>query len=144
MQSGVTQRREVVVIGGGQAGLAIGYYLTQQVRDFAILEAAAEPAAAWRNRWDSLKLFTPARFDSLPGRVFAGDPDRYPSRDEVVDYLTAYARHLQLPVELSSPVRAVRKNRDGYLVELEDRAYIAEQVVVATGPFQVPRVPKIA
>jgi putative flavoprotein involved in K+ transport len=142
--SGATGRREVIVVGGGQAGLAIGYFLAQQGRDFAILEAAAEPAAAWRRRWDSLKLFTPARYDALPGLPFPGDPDRYPGRDEVADYLTGYARHFDLPVELDSRVRAIRTSGAGYVVDLDDRTYEADQVVVATGPFQVPFVPAIA
>ena len=136
-------RREVVVVGGGQTGLAIGYFLAQQGRDFTILEAADEPAAAWRERWDSLKLFTSARYDALPGMGFPGDPERYPTRDEVAQYLTEYARHFDLPVELGSRVRTVRRADDGYLVELDDRAYEADQVVIATGPFQVPRVPAI-
>src|SRR5688572_14810331 len=101
-------RREVIVVGGGQAGLAIGYLLAQQGRRFTILEAADMPAAAWRERWDSLRLFTPVRYDSLPGRAFPGDPDSYPGRDDVVAYLTDYARDLELPVELGSRVRAVR------------------------------------
>lgn len=142
--STANERREVIVIGGGQAGLAIGYLLSRQGRDFTILEAAAEPAAAWRSRWDSLKLFTPARYDALPGLAFPGDPDRYPTRDEVADYLTDYSSHFELPVELRSRVRAIRTTNSGYLVELEDRIYEAHQVVVATGPFQVPRVPAFA
>jgi putative flavoprotein involved in K+ transport len=140
----MTTRHEVVVVGGGQAGLAIGYHLAQQGRRFTILEAADTPAAAWRARWDSLELFTPARYDSLPGREFPGDPDRYPTRDEVVAYLTDYARDFELPIELDSRVRAVRRDDDAYLVELDDRTYEAEHVVVATGPFQVPRVPAMA
>src|SRR5437763_2603196 len=100
------EHREVVVVGGGQAGLAIGYFLAQQGRDFVILEAADEPAAAWRTRWDSLKLFTPARYSSLPGLPFPGDLDTYPGRDEVAAYLTDYARHFALPVVLGSPVRS--------------------------------------
>jgi len=138
------ERREVVVVGGGQAGLAVGYFLRQQGRDFTILEAADSPAAAWRERWDSLRLFTPVRYNSLPGRPFPGDPGAYPGRDEVVAYLTDYARELELPVELNSRVRAVRPADDGYLVELDDRAILAAQVVIATGPFQVPAVPAIA
>jgi putative flavoprotein involved in K+ transport len=135
---------EVIVIGGGQAGLAIGYFLAQQGRKFAILEAAAEPAASWRARWDSLKLFTPTRYSSLPGLPFPGDPDGYPGRDDVVSYLTEYARRLALPVILGSRVRSVRRAEDRYRVELEDRSYTADQIVVATGPFQVPFVPPIA
>jgi putative flavoprotein involved in K+ transport len=138
-----TDRREVVVIGGGQAGLAIGHHLARLGRDFVILDAADEPAAAWRERWDSLTLFTPARYSGLPGLPFPGDPDHYPTRDEVVDYLTGYARRFALPVELGSRVTAVAEAAAGYRVELDDRAYEAEQVVVATGPFQVPFVPAL-
>ena len=137
----MSQHRDIVVIGGGQAGLAIGHHLKLQGRDFAILEAAAEPAAAWRSRWDSLRLFTPARYDGLPGREFPGDPDAYPTRDDVVDYLTGYAHEFDLPVEFDSPVRAVRATDSGYDVELDDRTIHADNVVVATGPFQTPRVP---
>ena len=137
----MSARREVIVIGGGQAGLAIGRLLADQGRDFVILEAAAVPAATWRERWDSLVLFTPVRYDSLPGKPFPGDPDHYPTRDEVVAYLEDYAR--DLPVELDSRVTAVRQAGDGYIVELGDRSYETDQVVVATGPFQRPAVPPI-
>jgi putative flavoprotein involved in K+ transport len=137
-------RYEVVVVGGGQAGLAIGYFLVQQERRFRILEATDAATGAWRARWDSLKLFTPVRYDSLPGRPFPGDPDTYPGRDDVVAYLTDYARACELPVELNSPVRTVRRDDGGYLVELDDRTYAAEQVVIATGPFQIPRGPTVA
>jgi putative flavoprotein involved in K+ transport len=112
-----------------------------------ILEAADTPAAAWRERWDSLRLFTPVRYDSLPGRAFPGDPDSYPARDDVVAYLTGYARHFELPVELNTRVHAIRRadEGNGYMVQADgDRSYEADQVVVATGPFQVPRVPPIA
>ena len=111
-----TVQSDVVVVGGGQAVLAIGYNLAQQDRDFTILEAANHPAAAWRARWDSLRLFTPARYDSLPGKPFPGDPDSYPSRDEVVGYLTGYAQEFDLPVDLSSPVSSVAPAGGRYLV----------------------------
>jgi putative flavoprotein involved in K+ transport len=139
-----TKSHDVVVVGGGQAGLAIGHFLAEQGLDFTILEAADEPAAAWRRRWDSLKLFTSARYDALPGLAFPGDPDRYPTRDEVAAYLTDYAARFELPVELNSRVRRVSARDGGYLVELDDRAYDARQVVVATGPFQTPFVPPVA
>jgi putative flavoprotein involved in K+ transport len=145
MSNSNAKRHDVIVVGGGQAGLAIGFFLAQRGRDFRILEAAPEPAAAWRERWDSLKLFTPARYNALPALAFPGDPDRYPGRDEVVAYLTDYVRHFDLPVELNSAVRSIRRMNDGYLLELDDdRSYEARQVVVATGPFQVPFVPAIA
>ena len=138
-------RYDVVVIGGSQAGLALGYFLARDGRRFTILEAADAPAAAWRKRWDSLKLFTPVRYDSLPGLPFPGDPESYPGRDEVADYLTRYAEHFSLPVQLDSEVLAVRAGDDrGFAVELRDRTYAADQVVIATGPFQTPRVPAIA
>ena len=138
-------RRDVVVVGGGQAGLAIGHFLARDGRNFTILEAADTPAAAWRARWESLKLFTPVRYDSLPGLAFPGAPDSYPRRDDVVAYLTDYARHFELPVELNSRVRSVRPGATArYLVQLDDRTYDADQVVIATGPFQLPRLPPVA
>jgi putative flavoprotein involved in K+ transport len=140
----MSERRAVVVLGAGQAGLAMGHFLSRQGRDFTILEAAEEPAPAWRERWESLRLFTPARYNALPGLAFPGDPDSYPLRDEVVAYLSDYARRFDLPVELSSRVRSIRKANGSYLVDLDDRTYEADQVVVATGPFQVPLVPPIA
>ena len=108
---GSVEHYEVVVIGGGQAGLAIGYFLARQGRRFVILEAADSVAAAWRSRWDSLLLFTPRRYDALPGLPFPGDPDGYPTRDEVIAYLERYAATFELPVELESPVRSLDAGR---------------------------------
>ena len=137
-------RHEVIVIGGGQAGLAIGYFLARQGRDFRILEAAPEPGAAWRERWDSLKLFTPVRYSGLPGLAFPGDPDSYPGRDDVAAYLSDYARHFHLPVNCNRTVASVCKADAVYLIETRGGTYEADQVVIATGPFQVPFVPAIA
>src|SRR5918994_3264712 len=96
---------EVAVVGGGQAGLAMGYYLRQQGRRFVILERGDSIAPAWRERWDSLKLFTPRGYSSLPGHPFPGDPDGYPTRDEVTSYIERYADTFEQSIELSSDVR---------------------------------------
>ena len=138
------ERYEVAVIGAGQAGLALGYYLAHQGCRFVILEAADSVAAAWRGRWDSLLLFTPRRYDALPAAPFPGDPDGYPTRNEVISYLERYAAELNLPIELNSPVHAISASDGKYLLELEGRTIEADQVVVATGPFQIPRVPSFA
>ena len=137
-----TEHFEVIVIGGGQAGLAAGHLLSRLGRRFTILEAAGAPGAAWAARWDSLRLFTPARNDGLPGMPFPGDPDRYPARDEVVEYLARYAA--SLPVRYGTRVTRLSAAGDGYRVETADGELTADQVIVATGPFQVPRTPGIA
>src|SRR4051812_12854676 len=98
---------DVVVIGAGQAGLAIGHLLARQRRRFVILERGSDVASAWRARWSSLTLFTPRRYDSLPGLEFPGDPDGYPTRDEVVAYLQRYAAAFDLPVRPASEVRSL-------------------------------------
>lgn len=133
--------RDTVIVGGGQAALALGYFLAEQGRDFTILEAATQPAAAWRARWDSLRLFTPAKYDSLPGTPFPGDPGHLPSRDEVATYLSDYAERHELPVELGQRVTGVSPADDGWKVQTTSKAVAARSVVIATGPFQIPRLP---
>jgi putative flavoprotein involved in K+ transport len=137
-------RVDVVVIGAGQAGLAVGHFLAGQGRQFVILEAGNAVGAAWRDRWESLVLFTPRRYDALPAVAFPGEPDGYPTRDEVVDYLEKYAASLELPVELNSRVRSLTARGGVFVVELDDRSIECAQVVVATGPFQVPNIPRLA
>ena len=139
-----TERVDMVVIGAGQAGLAIGYFLARQGRRFLILEAADTIGAAWRSRWDSLVLFTPRRYDGLPGLAFPGGPDGYPTRDEVIAYLEQYATTFDLPIELNSAVRSLIAKDGRFVVGLDDRQIETDQVVVATGPFQVPLVPALA
>jgi putative flavoprotein involved in K+ transport len=136
---------EVAVIGAGQAGLTMGYFLARQGRRFVIFERADSIGSAWRERWESLTLFTPRRYSALPGLPFPGDPDGYPTRDEVIAYLERYAETFQLPIELNSEVKELDVGGDvRFRLELEHRTIAADQVVVATGPFQKPFVPKLA
>jgi putative flavoprotein involved in K+ transport len=135
---------DTVVIGGGQAGLAIAYHLVQQHRDLVILDAHARIGDAWRLRWDSLRLFTPAKFDGLPGMPFPGDRLGFPTKDEQADYLEAYAQHFGLPVRTGVHVDRVRRDGERFVVESGVRRWEAENVVLATGGYQVPRVPEFA
>jgi putative flavoprotein involved in K+ transport len=145
LPSQATDDVEVAVIGAGQAGLVIGYFLKRQGRRFLILERAGEIAPAWRERWDSLTLFTPRRYSALPGLPFPGDPDGYPTRDEVIAYLERYAETFELPVELNSEVTKLDRGDDGrFRLQVDGRTISADQVAVATGPFRTPYVPKLA
>ena len=135
---------DVAVVGGGQAGLAMGYYLRAQGLRFAIFERGASIAPAWRERWDSLTLFTQRRYSALPGLPFPGDPDGYPTRDEVIVYLERYAETFALPIELNSDVRRLSHEGGRFVVEVDLRTVTADHVVVATGPFQTPFVPELA
>src|SRR5919206_2951102 len=138
------ERLDVVVVGAGQAGLAIGHHLARSGRRFAILEAGPSVGTAWRERWDSLVLFTPRRYDALPGLPFPGEPDGYPTRDEVVAYLEGYANTFELPIRFDSAVRSLTATEGASLLELDDRRIEAGQVVVATGPFHRPNTPALA
>jgi putative flavoprotein involved in K+ transport len=139
------ERFDVVVIGAGQAGLAAGYWLAQQDIDFIILDANARVGDSWRRRWDSLRLFTPARYSSLPGLDFPGDPYHLPVKDEVADYLEWYARVFDLPVRNNVRITSVER-LDGYydIIAANGHRYQADNVIVASGPFHVPRIPAIA
>ena len=134
---------DVVVVGAGQAGLAMGYFLKWQRRQFLITEAGSI-ASAWRERWESLTLFTPRRYSGLPGLPFPGAPDGYPTRDEVVAYLEEYAERFELPVEEHAPVRSLTAEDGRFVLDVDGKAITADQVVVATGPFQTPYVPDVA
>jgi putative flavoprotein involved in K+ transport len=135
------QRLDVVVVGGSQAGLAMAWHLARLGLRFVVLEAGAELGHTWRSRWDSLKLFTPAQYDALPGMAFPAPADTYPTKDPVADYLEAYAAAFDLPVRLNAQVTDLRRVGDDFEVGTAAASYRARQVVVATGPFQVPFVP---
>ena len=135
---------DVVVVGGNQSGLAMAWHLAQQGLQFLVLEAGPEVGHVWRSRWDSLKLFTPAQYDALPGMAFPAPADTYPTKDPVADYLQAYVAAFDLPVRLNARVTSLTRTDLGFEVRTTDDTVHARQVVVATGPFQVPFVPPMA
>lgn len=135
---------ETVIVGAGQAGLATGYFLAGQGRDLLIVDAHERVGEAWRRRWDSLRLFTPAAYSALPGMPFPGPPDRCPTKDEMADYLEAYADRFALPLRRGAAVDRIGRHDDGYVLDVDGRRLRADHVVVATGSFHHPRVPAFA
>jgi putative flavoprotein involved in K+ transport len=135
---------DVVVIGAGQAGLAIAWHLAQQSAQFLVVDSTAEIGHSWRTRWDSLRLFTPAQYDSLPGMAFPARADTYPTKDAVAEYLAEYATRFRLPVRLNCTVTRLERRRDRFVVHTSRGALRARQVVVTTGPFQIPVIPAVA
>jgi putative flavoprotein involved in K+ transport len=135
---------DAVVVGGSQSGLAMAWHLQRQGLNFVVLEAGPEVGHVWRSRWDNLKLFTPAQYDALPGMAFPAPADTYPTKDPVADYLQAYATAFQLPIRLNAGVTSLVQTDGGFEVHTADTTHRARQVVVATGPFQVPFVPPMA
>ena len=131
-----TEHFETVVIGGGQAGLAVGYHLTKRGHSCVILDANERIGDSWRKRWPSLRLYSPARADALPGMRFPAPPGSFPSGLEMADYLEAYAHELALPVRSGVAVDGLETNGDGYVVLAGERRFEADNVVVATGVFQ--------
>jgi putative flavoprotein involved in K+ transport len=136
---------DVLVIGAGQAGLALGHHLVRRGADFLLVDAGPEIGSSWRTRWDSLRLFSPAQYDSLPGLPFPAPADTHPGKDDVADYLAAYATHFALPVRLDTPVVRLHRDPDGTFTATTPSGTLrARQVVVATGPFQTPYIPASA
>ncbi|MFI5118956.1 MAG: flavin-containing monooxygenase [Thermoanaerobaculia bacterium] len=138
------ERFQVVVIGGGQAGLSVGYHLSRLGVSFVILDANERVGDSWRNRWDSLHLFTPAQYDGLDGLPFPAPADSFPTKDEMADYLEAYAAHFALPVRTGVRVESISKNGEGYVLAAGDERFEAAHVVVAMSSYQTPRVPPFA
>jgi putative flavoprotein involved in K+ transport len=139
-----TERFETIIIGGGQAGLTAGYHLSKQGRQFVILDANERIGDAWRKRWDSLRLFTPARFSGLPGSAIPAQPLTFVTKDELGDYFEDYAARFELPVRLGVAVDGVSRNGDGFVVTSGRRRFTADNVVVASGAHQSPRIPDSA
>ena len=139
----MTTYYDAIVIGGGQSGLAAGYYLQKEGAKFLILEAAAQATGSWQHHYDSLSLFSPAKYSSLPDFPFTGDQERYPKKEEVVAYLKAFQTQFNLPVLTNSPVSSVEKIEDDFKVITNETTYLTKSVVSATGGFRNPYLPSI-
>ena len=139
-----THRYNTIVIGGGQAGLATGYYLKQHKQDFVILDKNERTGDSWRKRWDSLRLFTPARFNGLPGMPFPASAYVFPTKDEMADYLQAYAARFELPVQTGVRVDRLSRHNGRYVIAAGALRFESDNVVVAMSNWQKPRVPPFA
>jgi putative flavoprotein involved in K+ transport len=140
-RNGATEHVETIVIGAGQAGLSMGYHLKRRELPFIMLEANERVGDAWRERWDSLRLFTPAEFDSLDGLEFPAPGNHFPTRDEMADYLEAYAEWFELPVRTGTRVTRLSRANGRFVVRTGEQSYSADNVVVAMANFQKPNVP---
>lgn len=139
-----TKHVDTVVIGGGQAGLTAGYYLSRHGRSFVILDENERVGDSWRKRWDSLRLFTPATFSHLPGRKLPHSNWEFPTKDELADYLESYAKEFELPVETGLAVDRLSKEDGRFVISAGEARYEAEDVIVATGAFRIPKTPSFA
>lgn len=140
----MSMKYDTVVIGGGQAGLSMGYHLAQQGQRFVILDAQDRIGNIWRKRWDSLRLFTPARFDGLVGMPFPASPHDFPTKDEFADYLEQYAANFHLPVRTGVRVDRLTRQDDRFVMTAGDQRFEAENVVVAMSNYQEPWKPGFA
>ena len=139
-----TEVFDTVIVGGGQAGLATGYHLAKRGRSFVILDASERVGDPWRNRWDSLRLYSPAGYDGLPGMPFPAKRTSYPTAGEMADYLESYADSFELPVRSATAVEALTKEGDRFVASIGEQRFEAENVVIATGVMQEPYVPSFA
>jgi putative flavoprotein involved in K+ transport len=135
---------KTIVIGGGQAGLAAGYYLTQRGEKYIILDENTRTGESWRRRWDSLHLFTPSQNNNLPGMKFPKPDFFFPTKEEAADYLEAYARYFTLPVRYGVKVDGLQRNEAGYRLSVGETSFHARNVIVATGAFHTPYKPTLA
>lgn len=140
-----TTEIETVVIGAGQAGLATGFHLQRRGRSFVILDGASRVGDSWRRQWDTLTLYSPAQYDSLPGLPFPAKSWTFPRKDQVADYLEAYAGRFELPVVLETKVQTLAREDGAYVITTDQGRYRCANVVVATGTFgRTPRVPALS
>jgi putative flavoprotein involved in K+ transport len=138
------ERIDTLVIGGGQAGLSVGYHLQRRGVRFLIVDAAERVGDAWRQRWDSLRLFTPARFSGLDGMRFPADAGYFPDKNEMADYLEAYRARFDLPVRSGQRVRRLTREHGRFVALTDEVRYEAEDVVIAMSDYQRPRTPQFA
>jgi putative flavoprotein involved in K+ transport len=138
------ERTDTLIIGGGQAGLAVGYHLSRAGVPFLIVDANERTGDSWRHRWDSLRLFTPNRFNSLPGLKIPGEDWGFPTKDELADYLESYALYFELPIHHGMAVGHLRQQDGAFLATAGDREFQADNVVVAMASYQKPRLPEFA
>ena len=138
------ERRKVIVIGAGQAGLSAGYFLKKNKIEFLILDACECVGDSWRSRWDSLRLFTPAKFNGLAGMPFPAGPNYFPTKDEMGDYLENYAKHFKLPVRNNVKVVGLTREGNKYCITTDDGYFEAEHVVIAMSNYQIPKIPAFA
>ncbi len=134
--------KHTIVIGAGQSGLAISYFLKKKSIDYLVLDEGHEVGHSWANRYDSLKLFTNIRHDSLVGLDFPGDKNRYPTKDETAAYLKQYAKHFQVPIRHNTSVKNLKKENDLFVIETKDEVYQAKNVIICTGAFHMPFIPE--
>jgi putative flavoprotein involved in K+ transport len=139
-----TEGFNTIVIGGGQAGLAAGYYLHQKGDSFVILDENIQMGETWRRRWDSLRLFTPSQANHLPGLKFPGADLYFPTKDEAATYLEQYVRQFDLPVQHGTKVEKLEQNGNGFTLTAGVNTFHAQNVIIATGAFHTPYVPTIA
>lgn len=144
IKNNLSEDYEVIIIGAGQAGLAIGYYLAQAKVSFTILDRSKKVGDVWRQRYDSLKLFTPRMYCSLPGLKLEGDPNGFPSKNEIADYLENYSIKFNLPIQHNTTVTNLSRSDGLFEVETDKDIYTAKKVIVATGTFHKPYIPEFS
>jgi putative flavoprotein involved in K+ transport len=141
----LTNNVDILIIGGGQAGLTMGYHLSTSAHTFQIIERHQHVGDSWRFRYDSLKLFSPRSFSALPGLKLPGDPNGFATKDEIAGYLETYAKHFALPVVTGTAVRKLEKAANGFQATTDDGTPVTSRaVIIASGAFEIPSIPAFA